>query len=595
VFNPRLPLGSYPLDKGEAGPLLEGLADYFAAAVNGDKRIGEFAKPPNGYHDITNDPAVYHYSRWDVLPPDPYSRGKVMNGALFEIRDAIGETADELVFGALDYSPLRCFTCFADAVRSADNDRYGGAHRGVIDLAFARRGIHPGPPGLSALSAPAWAWRGDEIEVGLQRRCGLGPFRVEWKLEYFDGTSEVLASQADTVRFTVHTDVVVQVTVWDGGNVPYAAIPHRIYTYDPSDPGVRVDGVRIVGPATVEAGRLIDYTYQMTGGRGIPPYTVTWTGVNASVSVTPNGARVLPSPGQSLLRLRYRDSIGQLAGDSLHITSISPLAITAIQGPSTLREGEPAWYRISAASGVPPYRYRWTQRDYGEPVVLGDSSAVQSRQWNRDFVISVTVSDARDSSRTASMSVRATDLLGIRGLDGPSTLRAGEVAQYRVVTAGGAPPLRHRWVQQGPAGSWILGDSAAVASRAVDHDFLLSVQVTDARGHGQSWGRQILVLSPPPPPPPPPPPQPVVREFRVLGSVRRGGSAVEFELPTPDASGVLEVLDASGRIRVSVRLGPAPPATLSLVVPGGLHSGVYFARLRRDDREWKTRFVVLTR
>ena len=58
VFNPRMPTEQYPGDKGEAQPLAEGLADYFAAAVNGDTRMGEYSSPPNGYHDIQSDAAV---------------------------------------------------------------------------------------------------------------------------------------------------------------------------------------------------------------------------------------------------------------------------------------------------------------------------------------------------------------------------------------------------------------------------------------------------------------------------------------------------------------------------------------------------------
>ena len=596
VFNPRLPLGTYPLDKGEAGPLLEGLADYFAAAVNGDTRIGEFAKPPNGYHDIASDPQVYNYSRWDVLPPDSYSRGRVLNGALLEIRDVIGETADELVYGALDYSPLRCFTCFADAMRTADADRHGGANRAVLDAAFSRRGIGSGPPDIRPIVAPKWCWLGDEVVVRSLYRCGIGPFRGEWRLQREDGSSETIPNQGDTLQATLFETTVIQFTLWDRENVPHAAAPCTVRVYDPNSPDVHVSGIRIVGPTTVDAGKLVDYSYELTGGRGIPPATVTWSGLNLSVTALSNGnARVFPAPTSGMLKARYRDAIGQLVADSIVITTVASFTISPIVGPVALQAGEPTWYRVTPVGGYPPYRYAWSQRDVDGAVTLPDSSSVLSLRSTKDFTLHLSVLDSRDTQRSTQLAVRSGPLLSLRGVEGQTVIESGKPGRFRVLTNGGLPPFRYRWLQQGASGSFILPDSAEIGTRPVDRDFLLSVQVSDSRQSTVMWGVQVLVFSPPPPPPPPPPPSPIAREFRVLQSVLRRGGPVPFELPTPDAAGQLEVLDASGRIRASVSLSSSPPPTYDLPLPSDLHSGVYFVRLRRSDRTFTSRFVLLTR
>ena len=592
VFNPRLPLGTYTLDKGEATPLLEGLADYFSAAVNGDTRIGEFAKPPNGYHDIASDPAVYHYSRWDVLPPDPYSRGRVLNGALLEIRQAIGETADELVFAATDYAPLRCFTCFADAMRSADADRHAGANRAVIDEAFARRGIGTGPPVVRPLTAPSWGWIGDEVVVRMQYQCGLGPFRKEWWLRHPDGTSELIPTQDDSLRLTLPGPVVVQAILIDRDNVPYAAPPCSLRAYDPSSPDLRVTGIRLSGPRELEVGKFAEYRYELIGGRGVPPTTVTWGGWDVVVSPFPGGAQVRALAEQCQLLVRYGDSIGQLVADSMTIVGLSALAISPIVGATALQNGEPSWYRVTAVGGIAPYRYSWTQIESGVERPLADSSSVLSLQASRDFTLRVRVRDARDTVRTAQIGVRTSPLLYIHSLEAPSVLEAGKSGRFRIRTSGGLTPYHYRWNQQGPSGSFLLADSVEVSSRPVDSDFFVSVQVSDGRGSSESASHQVRVFTPPPPPPPPPS---AVRTFKVLNSVLRRGGPAEFELPTPDAAGQLEVLDATGRIRASVALSASPPPTLSLPLPSDLHSGIYFVRLRRSDGTWKGRFVLLTR
>ena len=68
-----------------------------------------------------------------------------------------------------------------------------------------------------------------------------------------------------------------------------------------------------------------------------------------------------------------------------------------------------------------------------------------------------------------------------------------------------------------------------------------------------------------------------------------------LQLPTPDAPGELEILDTAGRLRASGRIPAGSGATLSVPLPGDLDSGVYFVRLRRSDRVWTARIVLIAK
>jgi len=678
VFNPRMPLGIYPLDKGESIPILEGIADYFAAAVNGDTHIGEFAKPPLGYHDIASDPRVYHYDRWNLLPGDPYSLGMVFNGALLEIRDALGETADELVFRALDHGPLRCFTCFADAVRWADDEHFAGAHLAVIDAAFARRGIPSGPPTGLSIDVPSWAWLQEDITVRLLHKCGAGPFEVTWRVSDAQGNEEVLPSGAEQVVYRPSQPVTFKATLKDRNGVTFEASPRLVTTYDRNDPAVHVGTVSIVGPRDIPLGFRARYTYALTGGAGVPPTIAQWQAENAQLFVMePTGAAidVVPFATPVRLWLTYRDATGQIARDSLVVNVQQPLFIGTVTGPAVLQQGATGVYSVRPTGGLRPYRYAWTQQVPSQTVSLPESSTVTSLPATVDFTLRATVTDAAGRSASALLNVRTIGALVVSPIEGPADLVAGRTAMFSVSTGGGlAPfhyqwsqvnatttrwladasrvtslpesgdftlqvlttdaggtsvsrthlvrvlqalrvgsiegpsslfegevarfsarpqggrlPYRYRWYQGGDGGFRELGDSISVASLPASHDFTIVATVRDSTDVVAQTSRLVTVQPGPPPPPPPP----VSRTFRVLGNVLRRGGNLVIELPTPDAEGEVEVLDATGRLRASGRIPVGSAPQLSLSLPRDLDSGIYFVRLRRSDHTWSARIVVI--
>jgi hypothetical protein len=428
VFNPRMPGRAYPLDKGEGQATSEGLADYFAAAVHGDTKIGEYSVPPNGFYDLITDPAVYNYSRWNLLPGDPYSLGRVLNGALLEARGAIGEVMDELVFASLAHHPLRCLTCVADAVRWADVERYGGAHLTVLDAAFARRGIPSGPPANVAIAVPSYAWTGESIRVALQHDCGAGPFTVDWDLIPVVGVPVRLAERGDAVTIEPAAPFELQATLHDRlGGTTVVRSP-RVQTYDPNDPAYRVPGVRIVGPRGFFVGKPQLFSYGLTGGAGIRPVRATWTIRDAAFDrLTDATATVIVTNGRAhpRLTLTYSDAAGQAASDTITLLPYSPLSV-ALTGPDAVAPGQTAIFRAVQVTGVPPFSFNWRQSSAGFSYGLSSGDTAVSAPSGADFDIVFSVTDALGSRIDRTRHVAVLPTVG-------GDLPAGRVRVFRVL------------------------------------------------------------------------------------------------------------------------------------------------------------------
>lgn len=409
VFNPRMPTDQYVIDRGESQPLAEGLADYFAAAVNGDTRMGEYSSPPNGYHDIASDPAVYNYQRWDLLPADPYARGRVMNGALLEMRSQLGETADELTYAAVETRPLRCMTCFADAVRWADAARYGGSHLPVIDAAFARRGIGSGPPSHLAVTGPPWAWAGDRVRFQAKHHCGAGPFRARWQFTADAGGTTTVDGDADTVEFTAGTSGRMDVVLTDRLGSEYALPGVHLAVYSPDDPTLRLRGVEIHGPKALVANEASDFSYSLiSGGVGVAPASAKWAIQNGVITRgrdTDPVIGVISRGGTVTVGITYSDAIGQQVSASSVVPQVAKPAMT-LNGPAELGEGQLGRFAANVTGGLPPYRYEWVQTTPTRSVVLPDSAVVMATPSDEDYEIGVRVTDQTDRTLAQSIQVR---------------------------------------------------------------------------------------------------------------------------------------------------------------------------------------------
>jgi hypothetical protein len=113
-----------PAIAGEAGVLHEGIADYFAYAINGDPYLGESLLPDRPYlrtgalaSDVRYDDPEYSRSR--------YALGELLATSLWELRGLIGEDFDRIVFEALPYLPRKAsIKDFLLALFNAERDLF---------------------------------------------------------------------------------------------------------------------------------------------------------------------------------------------------------------------------------------------------------------------------------------------------------------------------------------------------------------------------------------------------------------------------------------------------------------------------------------
>ena len=599
VFNPRMGTDPCPLDKGEAQPVAEGIADYFAFVVDGDTHMGEYASPPDGYHDIASDPAVYNYQRWDQLPGDPYSRGKVLNGALMELRAAIGETADELTFAALAHHPLRCMPCFADAMRWADGERYGGAHIAAIDSAFAHRGITGGPPSAAAIRGPQLVWKGEPAVFHLKAECGYGPLRYAWQWRPDVGASWIpLPDVADSVSLIPDSGAIeLSATITDQRGAQLFADAQ----YPVGSQGQHVRGIHITGPAILTPGQRTTYGYVLDGGTGVPPFRTHWS-VSGAVPFTNTDnvstIDVVGISGALALVLQFSDAIGQVASDTftapIDLGSRRVTAIT-ITGPAYLERGQTGRYGFSlqGGPGVNPVTH-WT---IVNGIFLGTHDAIDTVAAlpNGLATLRVEYTDRAGQDVFGSLQIHIIDALATT-IAGARLVAPGGPARFSAAPTGGVPPYVCQWLRIDPPDPTVgrsapdttaYADGPGVLVPSCRNPFVLQLAATDARGVTVTTTESISLI-------------PTVgadaaaapRVFRALGSVV-AGTAVTFELPDDAGPGDLQLLDLAGRRIAALPIGDADHAAVTCSLPRPLGAGLYFARLVRAGRTRMTRFIVV--
>ena len=261
------------------------------------------------------------------------------------------------------------------------------------------------------------------------------------------------------------------------------------------------------------------------------------------------------------------------------------MAIGPIEGPAEVFAGLTAVFSVSTGGGLAPFHYQWAQVNATTTRWLPDANRVSSLPESGDFTLQVVATDAAGTSVSRTHHVRTLPMLSAGSIEGPSSLFEGEVAVFTVQAQGGRRPYRCRWVQTGYGGSSVLVDSTSVTSLPTIRDFTLTVMVRDSMDILVQKTKLVTVQPAPLPP--------ASRTFRVLGNVLRRGANLVIELPTPDAEGQVEVLDATGRLRASGRITMGSSPQLTLSVPRDLDSGIYFIRLRRADHTWTARIVII--
>ena len=118
---------------GQSTHMDEGLSDYFSTTINNDAEQGESV----GVNRDLDNSLSYDPSK------DKWWNGKVIGGAAWDVREAVGATiADQLVFKAIQMSPkAHNMADFMQNMLDADISYYSGNHTDEIITAAENHGI----------------------------------------------------------------------------------------------------------------------------------------------------------------------------------------------------------------------------------------------------------------------------------------------------------------------------------------------------------------------------------------------------------------------------------------------------------------------
>jgi len=125
---------------GQSGAMMEAWADYFAASITDDPRIGEWVFTQGYLRQLNNN---YKYP--DNYVNEVHYDGQIYAGALWDIRTILGkEIADKIVADSLFFQP-DSFEYGLEVMLLSDDDdtdlSNGTPHKTVIETAFAKHGI----------------------------------------------------------------------------------------------------------------------------------------------------------------------------------------------------------------------------------------------------------------------------------------------------------------------------------------------------------------------------------------------------------------------------------------------------------------------
>ena len=157
-------LHEHALIDGAADPAVgEGASDYLAATITGDPGVGRgFYLTAEPLRQI--DPDGFEYVWPDDIDSDPHLTGRILSGALWDLRsaliDELGATdgvalADHLYYQALRHA-VDIPSTYLELLLADDDDgdlEDGTPHRCAIDTAFARHGLAD-PDATGAIGSP---------------------------------------------------------------------------------------------------------------------------------------------------------------------------------------------------------------------------------------------------------------------------------------------------------------------------------------------------------------------------------------------------------------------------------------------------------
>ena len=145
--------------RGLSSALHEGLADYFAAVIQGERRVGRYS-----IGVFARD--LSELRRWpEHAAEEPQTTGRIFSGALLDARDALGEAVDRVVLAAAGgFTGATDFFAARDQIFSLAS-RYGLSRAQLLPH-FARHGLGDPEEGARAPLIQARVYKEGTVENG---------------------------------------------------------------------------------------------------------------------------------------------------------------------------------------------------------------------------------------------------------------------------------------------------------------------------------------------------------------------------------------------------------------------------------------------
>lgn len=242
----------------------------------------------------------------------------------------------------------------------------------------------------------------------------------------------------------------------------------------------------ITGPASAEAGELVNFQAAAVGGE--PARTLAWSWGDGTTSSGNPGSHSYGAPGSYTISVNVTDGAGSsAAGASAIRVVVGPIASIAAT-PAREDVGVGIAFSGSSSGGSGGPSFAWTFGDGGHSAA---ASAVHAYSAPGTYTASLQVRDTAGGTGTASRTIAVLAAPSVHfGPPGPAEV--GWSTAWNATVAGGIAPLSY---------SWSFDDGATATGPTVDHTFTTSgshtvhLSVQDA-ANVTATGQVVLAVAP---------------------------------------------------------------------------------------------------
>jgi hypothetical protein len=261
--------------------------------------------------------------------------------------------------------------------------------------------------------------------------------------------------------------------------------------------GPRIDSFAAT-PSAVDVGSAVGFDARVSGG--VPPFSYSYANlpVGCSPVSVPSFSCTFLSPGAHLVSLAVEDALGGVADGNatVWVNDLPNHAVLTVANHQ-LDVGDQLDLSTSVGGGTPPLRYLYSGLPTG--CSSGDLQNLSCRPSAAGVfsTMEVTVTDALGAQAVSAaefLEVQAGPVVAALNVT-PSNITLGDAIEFAATIRGGTLPLIVTWggLPTGCASS-LLSFSCAPASPG---EFMVTVNVTDARHHSSTASATLTVSGPP--------------------------------------------------------------------------------------------------